>query len=362
VFLAFFNGQPASNAGNPLMYSGSNWTSSTFLGYLAAMNPRPFSFASASTSSSSPGLMGNATFRANAAKAGLTPNYFITNPEALGGAVVVSNQGKTKYNALQLELRRRLSQGLQFQTSYSFGHEYDTQFTSFRNPLYWSRNTGSPGDITQVFKANVVYDLPFGRGRRFGGNAGGVLDRIISGWQIGWTARLQSGTLVDFGGNIRLVGMTEKDVRDMFKLRFDDAGRQIYMLPQDVIDNTIRAFSVSAISPTGYSGDAPTGRYFAPGNGPDCIETSPTAFGTCGVRELVINGPMFQQHDIRIAKRTPLVGHTNLEFGAQLLNAFNHANFEPVGGVGNQIDDYQVTGLLGQDVARTIQLEIRFNW
>ena len=58
----------------------------------------------------------------------------------------------------------------------------------------------------------------------------------------------------------------------MFKLRFDDAGKQVYMLPQDVIDNTILAFSVSATSASGYAGAAPTGRYFAPANGPDCIE------------------------------------------------------------------------------------------
>ncbi len=362
VFLAFFNGLSSSAAGNAAVYTGSNWTNATFLGYLAALNPRPFAFASASTSSTTPGLMGNATLRANAAKAGLAANYFIANPENLGGAIVVRNQDRTRYNALQIELRRRYAQGLQFQTSYAFGREYDTQFTSFRNPLYWSRNTGSPGDITHVLKANVVYDLPFGRGRRFGSGVNGVVERIIGGWQIGITSRLQSGTLVDLGGNVRLVGMSERDVQKMFTLRFDATGRQVYMLPQDVIDNTIRAFSVSATSPTGYAGDAPAGRYFAPANGPDCIETSPTDFGTCGIRELVVSGPMFQQHDIRIAKRTTLVGRTNLEFAAQLLNAFNHPNFAPVGGLGNQIDNYQVTDLLGQDVARTIQLEIRFNW
>ena len=71
----------------------------------------------------------------------------------------------------------------------------------------------------------------------------------------------------------------------MFKLRFDDAGKPIYMLPQDIIDNTVKAFSVSATSPTGYGDQgAPTGRYFAPANGPDCIELDATGYGDCGTR------------------------------------------------------------------------------
>jgi hypothetical protein len=53
-------------------------------------------------------------------------------------------------------------------------------------------------------------------------------------------------------GNIRLIGMNTNDVQKMFKLRFDDAGKQVYMLPQDVIDNTINAFNVSATSASGY--------------------------------------------------------------------------------------------------------------
>lgn len=74
--------------------------------------------------------------------------------------------------------------------------------------------------------------------------------------------------MLDFG-NVRLVNMTKKDLQEAFKLRFDDAGRAIYMLPQDIVDNTLKAWNVT---PTGYSSGAPEGRYIAPANGPDCIE------------------------------------------------------------------------------------------
>ena len=158
--------------------------------------------------------------------------------------------------------------------------------------------------------------------------------------------------------------MTEDDVRGFFKIRFDDAGKKIWMLPQDVIDNTIRAFNVSATSATGYgSGGPPSGRYFAPANGPDCIEIdNGSDFGDCGVRSLVVTGPMFQNYDISIAKRVPIVGRTNIEFRFEMLNAFNNANFVPEGGIGSVLNDYEVTELTGNNEARVIQIVTRINW
>ena len=131
-----------------------------------------------------------------------------------------------------------------------------------------------------------------------------------------------------------------------------------------MIDNTIKAFSVSATSPTGYgAGGPPTGRYFAPPNAPDCIEVDDGAdYGDCGVRSLVVTGPMLQQHDISIAKRVRVVGRTNFEFRLEMLNAFNNHNFVPVGGIGAELDDYEVTGLTGTNTSRIIQLVTRFNW
>ncbi|PYR93713.1 MAG: hypothetical protein DMF84_07845 [Acidobacteria bacterium] len=376
-FLAFFNAQRAANAGNAALYTGANWTNATFLGFLAPFNPQPYNFANPGSN----GLMGSATFRANAAAAGLTPNYFVANPELLGGANVRTNLDRTKYNALQMELRRRYAQGLQFQLSYVLGNGENSVFTSLRRPLRMLRSAGDPGDLTHQFKSNVVYDLPFGRGRRWGGGANGLIDRVIGGWQIGVASRLQSGRLIDLG-NVRLAGMSPRDVEKMFKLRFDDAGKQVYMWPQDVVDNTILAWNVSATSPTGYAGAAPSGRYFAPPNGPDCIEVAQpmtnvnnvpssaaatNSFGDCGTGSLVVTGPMFQQHDIRFSKRTTIVGRTNIELAAELLNALNHPNFTPVAGItnglfGTTLAPYQLTALTGQDTRRTVQLVLRFNW
>lgn len=374
IFLAHYNAQPAGNAGNAALYSGANWTNSTFLGFLAAQNPNPFGFASTNGTN---GLVGNPTFRNASIAAGLPLNFWVANPALLGGANVRTNGEDQKYNSLQMELRRRLSQGLQFQASYVFGHGYINDFTSFKKPLRYLRDTGTPGDITHQIKTNVVYDLPFGRGRRFAGNANGFVDRLVGGWQIGVASRIQSGRLVDLG-NVRLVGMSAKDVSKNFKLRFDDAGKQVYMWPQDIVDNSILAFAVSATTPSGYSGASPTGRYFAPVNGPGCLELQSTTgnnntggFGDCGTGSLVVTGPFFQQHDVRFAKRTTIGGSVNLEFAAELLNALNQANFQPVAVVGGNntngvggstITGYQLTNLSGTNTSRVIQIVTRINW
>jgi len=358
TFLAFFQGLNASNAGNPDAYKSANFSNSTFLGFLAANNPNPFGFASTNTTT---GLLGNTTFRNNALSAGIPANFFQANPDLIGGANVQGNRDYTYYNGLQTELRRRFAQGLQFQASYTFDHAYSNTFLGLINGNVSRRPTGTEGDITHQFKSNVVYDLPFGQGRHFGGSAGGAMNRLIGGWQIGVASKVQSGELINLG-NLRLVGMSRQDVEKMFKLRFDDTGRAVYMLPADVVQNTINAFNVSATSASGYAGAVPTGRYFAPANGPDCIEVE-NGTGACGTGDLVVTGPLFQQHDIRISKRTQVVGHTNFEFAAEMLNAFNHPNFIPVGGIGNTtLTGYQVTALNGTNTSRTVQFVFRFNW
>ena len=71
---------------------------------------------------------------------------------------------------------------------------------------------------------------------------------------------------------------------------------------------------------------------------------------------------MFQNYDVSVAKRVSVVGRTNVEFRFEMLNAFNNANFVPVGGIGSVLNNYEVTGLTGANTARVIQLVTRFNW
>jgi len=359
IFLAHYNGQARANAGNSALYTGTNWSNQTFLNFLALRNPNPYGFASTNATN---GLIGNSAFRNAALAAGQPANFWIANPDYQGGAFVILNSHKTRYHSAQVELRRRLSQGLQFQTSYVFGKAMQTVFLGHRAPLGWFRDVGSPGDLTHQLKANVVYDLPFGQGRRFMGGAGPVVGRLIGGWQVGVNTRLQSGQLVDLG-NVRLIGWDRGDVQKAFKLRFVDDAKQIFMFPEDVIANTIRAFSVSATSASGYSGAAPEGRYFAPANGQDCIEITPGEGACGGTRELVLHGPMFAETDLRVAKRTTIKGRVSFEFAAEALNVFNQVNYVPNGQASSPtLTHYLVSTATGTNAARVIQLVSRINW
>jgi hypothetical protein len=396
IFLAYLNGQNGSKAGDPSLYTGANWTNANFLGYLAAHNPNPLGFmcnnATGCTTATIPnGFLGNTAFRNNAAAAGLPVNLFVANPDVLGGALLTTNVGGTRYNSMQFELRKRLSDGVSFNTSYAWGTAYITQGYGLQRPTAEILQAGQVGGVQHAFKANWLYDLPFGRERRWAHNVGSAMDALVGGWSIDGVARIQTGEMLDFG-NVRLVGMSEDEFRRAVDRRVGANG-QLFLLPDDIIQNTVRAFSVSATSATGYGAlGVPTGRYLAPANGPDCIETSP-GYGDCGVRSLVVNGPPLYRFDIGASKRVRIRGSVTFEFRAEMLNAFNKPYFNPgsTAGtplgftstyfpsgtqgpvanngtltsnstVGSSADSFRLTQLLGDNTARIIQLVWRVRW
>ena len=67
---------------------------------------------------------------------------------------------------------------------------------------------------------------------------------------------------------------------------------QMFILPDDILQNTVKAFAGQRdVGRTATARSARrTGRYLAPANGPDCIETAP-GYGDCGLRSLIVNAP-----------------------------------------------------------------------
>jgi hypothetical protein len=102
------------------------------------------------------------------------------------------NDAASTYNSFQLKAEKRFSQGLQFLTHYTFSHAYnysDTYYAVNHNiawgPVDFNRN--------QVFVANVVYELPFGKGKSYMGGASRALDYVVGGWQLSNTTNWSSG-------------------------------------------------------------------------------------------------------------------------------------------------------------------------
>jgi hypothetical protein len=371
IYLAYLNGR--TDAANTAAYSGSSWTSTNFTTPLAIYNPNPFTPAG---TNSNTGLDGDALRRQNAAAAGLPANFFRANPDLLGGANVTGNGGYTRYNSVQVDLTKRLSHGLQFQGSYVYGVALATNRYSFRTLYRESLDTGNEGLVTHAFKGNWVYELPFGEGRRFLSDSNGFVSRLVGGWSFDGVARIQSGQLMDFG-NLRLVGMSLKELRNSIERQEyavtglnTGARTLLYVLPKDIVENTVRAFSTSATSATGYGSlGPPTGRYLAPANGPDCIEPDSNAgFGACGLNRLEVTGPRYVRFDLSAVKRVKLRGRLSFEFRGEMLNAFNHPNFTPAipnftpnNLNANNADNYRVTGLQ-ENSSRIVQLVWRASW
>jgi Carboxypeptidase regulatory-like domain len=360
IILAFFSGLPAAQAGDLSKYTSSNFTSTTFVNTLAMNNPAPFTFAS--------NLFTDATRRDNGfnpLKGNLPANFFLANPGLQGGASFTGNGGYARYDSMVVELRRRLSKGLLAQGSYVFAKSFSSSRFSFRAP----RVNSLGGTLKHAFKVNWVYELPFGRGKTLFGKAGGTLDRIIGGWEFDGAARVQSGQVFDFG-NVRLVGMTTRDLQKAFKLRFDDEKGIIYSLPQDIIDNTIRAFSVSATTRSGYPEingvpQAPTGRYVAPANNANCIQV---VTGDCAPQNVNVYGPMFTRFDLSAVKRIKIKEGVNFELRGEFLNAFNNVNFFGAIGAFNsatfaQVNDaYRDSSNTNDPGGRLVQIVARINF
>jgi len=151
----------------------------------------------------------------------------------------------------------------------------------------------------------------------------------------------------------------------------------VYTLPQAIIDETVKAFSVSATSASGYSNlGPPSGKYLAPADGIDCIETI-RGEGKCGLQSLIVQGPLFKQFDLSLVKRVDIVGRISAEFRLDALNVFDNVNFTPVSGMTSSTNNtntefnrqsgsaparYEVNALTGVNTARVLQLVSRIRW
>jgi len=122
--------------------------------------------------------------------------------------------GISNYNALQLQLRKKLSYGLSFDVSYTWESFLDMQDsagwgsrggTQLYQTSYNPAASYGPSnfDIPQMFKGDIVYELPVGKGKRYL-NRGGLVDAVAGGWQASTIFVTQSGapfTLTWSGNN-----------------------------------------------------------------------------------------------------------------------------------------------------------------
>ena len=273
-----------------------------------------------------------------------------------------SSIGKSNYNALQANLRKQISHGLEFDLNYTYSRSIDITSSASRLGFSSSVNVGAPGtrlvnafdprarrgvsdfDTPHQINANWMAQLPFGNGRYFAANSGRIADGIIGGWEFSGLARWTSGFpfTVD-NGNFWPTNWDEQGIAQMVArpktghFRQPDGTVSVFANPADTFHN-------------------------------DFIHPFP---GGSGSRN-VVRGDGFAGLDMALNKRWKVHEGQTLQFRWEVFNVPNLHRFNVLSGLGTQacaciaslqqvdksFGDY--TGLLTQP--RVMQFALRYEF
>ncbi len=122
------------------------------------------------------------------------PSIYNCNPALDATIATFRSNTQSNYNSLQVRLEKRYSHGLQYEAAYTYSHALDNASSAslgsvnngdFQDQRFPNQNYGNADfDVRHRFVFSYVYDLPFGRGKRFAGNASGVVNQILGDWQM----------------------------------------------------------------------------------------------------------------------------------------------------------------------------------
>ena len=262
--------------------------------------------------------------------------------------------GHDSYRALQMSLVRRFSTGLTLNSQYTFSRSFGN--TSGSNEARTAANNAraigefdydngyNNFNIRHTFNLSALYDLPFGKGKKY--VFGGVGNAILGDWQIGTIINARSGVPLE-------IGIVRPDV--VIQCR-NAAGCVVPTGAGGATTTFVNGFvaqlpgTINAANPLppGFIAvvNTPSGGAsrnvrrpdFVPGVNPyltaDRLILNPAAFttpqpGTFGnVPRNALSGPDFHQFDLVFNKRFKFSETTNLEFRTEIFNIFNHPNFD----------------------------------
>ncbi len=225
----------------------------------------------------------------------------------LSGGFFWYTEGNSSYNALQADVSHRLAHGLQFRANYTWSKNLDmnsgltgaqannqAQMILDRNDL--PRDWGLASlNITSQGSISASYELPFGHGQPWLGDAHGFAGRLISGWQLNGIANLLTGFPFTplIGSNRSGDGDTRNPDRPSLNASFTGPV---------VSNNPNQWFNPNAfVLPT-------AGTYGNLGRG-------------------VYTGPGLADLDVSLFKNIALSEKLNLQFRSEFFNIVNHANF-----------------------------------
>ena len=224
----------------------------------------------------------------------------------LGSVQVQDNRGKSDYHSMQAQYERRTTRGFQFLGSFTWSKTIDDSCGNLDNCApqlfgnFGIERARSNQDVPYRLVLSSLYELPFGRGKRFGGNVSRGLDYAIGGWQLNGILQVQGGQpfSVTVDGN---PSSTRADLTGSFSVN-----------PGNITHYINETFTGS--TPTGpFTIPAATGGVF---NAP----------GTSGRN--ILRGPGFASVDFAIFKRFSFTETIKAELRGQAYNLANHPYFQ----------------------------------
>ena len=209
-------------------------------------------------------------------------------PEFTGVSAEV-NQGYSWYHSLQVRYEKRLSAGLSSSLSYTWSKLMEARtYLNATDPL--PERVISDQDRSHRLTVTWLYELPFGKARRWGATANKAVLALIDGWQLQGIYSAQSGGALGFGnaiftGDLKNIPLpdSQRTVERWFNV---DAGFE---------RNSARALDAN-------------------------VRTFPSRFN--GIRADGVNNM-----DLSIIKNTTLKEGVQLQFRAEAINALNHPQF-----------------------------------
>ncbi len=264
-----------------------------------------------------------------------------------------ANFGTGSYNALQASLSRRMTNGLYFLVSYTWSKMFDDGghtaqfFAQAPRSAYNLRmeRSVSDYDMPHVISVSEVYELPFGRGHRFGGD-NAVVNAIIGGWQISGIQQYHSGTpLGTIFGNCNVPDMGGAGIAAPSAPCYADYNPAF---SGDVRINGKIGSGIPGVTPY-FNVDAfQSAQPFTFGNTPRTL-AFPSLRNQWGKNE-----------SLSLAKTIPIKERVSFQFKASAFNIFNRTQF---GGIGTTVTSATFGQVSNQsNIPRQLQLEaiVRF--
>jgi len=269
------------------------------------------------------------------------------------------NDADNHYNSLQATVEKRFSSGLSFNANYTFQHStnYDGSYYNIDRKVAYGPNDDYRN---HMFILTQIYDLPFGRGKKWAGSVGRVADLVIGGWSINSATIIGSGlpftpSLSNCGPEID-VGPCRADLIGSVKAgpRSGDPQAPGYWF-ETTNGGSLQPASGAVGTADGrvcFGGAQLTA---GPWGQPGC-----DSFGNVGRNSF--RGPKFFNTDFSVFKSFSLTERFKTQFQFNAYNFFNHVNFDRPNGCVDCGNGGSITGLAFGSTMRRLQFGLKVSF